>query len=309
MWLIAVALAAPVLTPPLAGVEDVDWTYAFGFDHAPADGELRDWRGQRRTYDNHEGIDFAIHGYPAMVAGVPVIAPCDGVVLGVRDDHRDHRSVEPMGKFPTGQDCGNGVGIDAGDGYLVQVCHLLEGSIVVRAGDRITRGQTLALVGWTGASEYPHVHLGVAKDGAEVDPMKLPDGSSLWSPQAMPALRPGKILTAGWYPQPPDKLDYQLLPDGAQRIHAASGSAIAAVSMVDVAAGDVILFDLTRPDGKRLVRELTLDKPWATYRQSFGNDRTGPRLLAGAWIARITVFRGEKVLDEVTIATEVTAGR
>ena len=48
MWLLTAALAAPVLTPPLAGVEDVDWTYAFGSDHALADGELRDWRGLRR---------------------------------------------------------------------------------------------------------------------------------------------------------------------------------------------------------------------------------------------------------------------
>lgn len=309
MWLLAAALAAPVLTPPLAGVEDVDWTYAFGFDHAPADGELRDYRGQRRTYDNHEGIDFTIHGYPAMVEGVPVIAPCDGVVVGVRDDHRDHRSVEPIGKFPEGQDCGNGVGIDAGDGFFVQVCHLLQGSIVVRPGDRITRGQTLALVGWTGKSEFPHVHMNVVQEGVDVDAMRLPDGRSLWSTSAMPALRPGKILAAGLYPQLPDKLDYQLLPDGAPRIHPAAGAVIAGVWLIDVAAGDVVRFELTRPDGEVRVHEELMDRPAAGVRREYGRKRTGPSLLPGAWIARITVFRGEDILDEVTVSTEVTAGR
>jgi murein DD-endopeptidase MepM/ murein hydrolase activator NlpD len=43
----------------------------------------------------------------------------------------------------------------------------------VKAGDRVTRGQHLGLVGSTGRSTGPHLHWGVKVDGLYVDPDSL----------------------------------------------------------------------------------------------------------------------------------------
>jgi murein DD-endopeptidase MepM/ murein hydrolase activator NlpD len=41
---------------------------------------------------------------------------------------------------------------------------------IVKEGDRVARGQTIAFVGSTGASTAPHLHFEVKKNGVPVDP-------------------------------------------------------------------------------------------------------------------------------------------
>lgn len=45
--------------------------------------------------------------------------------------------------------------------------------ILVRPGDRVTRGQLVALAGTTGRSTAPHLHFEVRKDGRAVDPLQF----------------------------------------------------------------------------------------------------------------------------------------
>jgi hypothetical protein len=83
----------------------------------------------------------------------PVLAQADGVVVQVRDDQPD---------LPPGQagafDGANYVTVHYGGGILGDYAHLQQGSAKVKAGDKVTVGQTLALVGNSGASGYPHLH-------------------------------------------------------------------------------------------------------------------------------------------------------
>ena len=63
-------------------------------------------------------------------------------------------------------------------GWMVQIdhgygIHTLYGHCarnLVKKGDRVTRGQTVALVGSTGKSSAPHLHFEVRKNGVPVDP-------------------------------------------------------------------------------------------------------------------------------------------
>ena len=54
---------------------------------------------------------------------------------------------------------GNHVMIETRDGVVVAVCHLQQGSVGVRPGQRVRVGETLGRCGNSGNSTEPHVHL------------------------------------------------------------------------------------------------------------------------------------------------------
>jgi hypothetical protein len=84
------------------------------------------------------------HGF-----GADVLASADGVVVRARDHFADNRV---MGR---GKDT-NTVIVQHGGVYSEYV-HLQRGSLRVREGDHVTRGQVLARVGNSGC-ETPHLH-------------------------------------------------------------------------------------------------------------------------------------------------------
>lgn len=60
------------------------------------------------------------------------------------------------------------VEINHGNGYTTRYAHCK--SVLVRVGDRITKGQDVALVGSSGRSTGPHLHFEVLRDGKSVNP-------------------------------------------------------------------------------------------------------------------------------------------
>jgi hypothetical protein len=72
---------------------------------------------------------------------------------------------------------GNHVIIDIGGGYYAFYAHLRPGSIRVRVGDQVQRGQVVGLVGNSGNSTEPHLHFhvsdGTSPLGSEGIPYRL----------------------------------------------------------------------------------------------------------------------------------------
>jgi hypothetical protein len=105
-----------------------------------------------------------------MREGVPVLASAAGRVLRIRDGVPD-LSVRERGEAAVGQEqCGNGVVIGHANGWETQYCHLRSGSVRVRPGAHVRAGAMVGLVGLSGNTEFPHVHLTVRKDRQIVDP-------------------------------------------------------------------------------------------------------------------------------------------
>jgi murein DD-endopeptidase MepM/ murein hydrolase activator NlpD len=96
----------------------------------------------------HEGLDIAAN------TGTPVIATADGIVTRVG--------------YSTGY--GKEVVIDHGYGYRTIFGH--NSKILVKSGQRIKRGDRVALVGNTGQSTGPHLHYELRMNGVPIDPRK-----------------------------------------------------------------------------------------------------------------------------------------
>jgi murein DD-endopeptidase MepM/ murein hydrolase activator NlpD len=99
-------------------------------------------------HEHHKGIDIAGK------EGSRILAVADGIVTW------------------SGERTGYGklVEINHGNGYVTRYGHNRQQ--LVKAGDTIRRGQAIALMGSTGRSTGPHVHIEVMHNGKQVNPGK-----------------------------------------------------------------------------------------------------------------------------------------
>ncbi len=66
---------------------------------------------------------------------------------------------------------GNYVMIDHGGGYVTLYAH--NSRLLVKVGDKVTKGQVIAKAGSTGSSTAPHCHFTMYKSGVVIDPMQF----------------------------------------------------------------------------------------------------------------------------------------
>lgn len=250
----------------------------------------KDYRCGSQTYQDHGGIDIRLHDMEAQAAGVNVLAAASGRVARLRDGVADI-SVKAPGAPPlAGQDCGNGVVIDHGDGWETQYCHLARGSVMVKQGDQVGAGQPIARIGLSGNTEYPHLHLTVRKAGLMVDPF-APDmatgacavggaGDGLWTPQAAKVMvyKPGALLNAGFAAAPLTMETIEAGHINAPMLHAPM--LVAYVRAINLQGGDIQKLVIKTPDGAVLTEatQPALERAKAQY-MFF----TGKRTPAGGW--------------------------
>lgn len=109
----------------------------FGYRVSPFTG--------RREF--HRGLDIATR------AGVPIIAPADGIVT-----YSGRKGL-----------MGNMITLEHGFGMITRYGHIQK--LIKKKGERVKRGETIALVGNTGRSTGPHLHYEVRLNGVAVNPM------------------------------------------------------------------------------------------------------------------------------------------
>jgi murein DD-endopeptidase MepM/ murein hydrolase activator NlpD len=98
----------------------------------------------------HRGVDY---GAPT---GAPVVAVAGGSVVSASYDNANGRMVR----------------LRHASGYDSYYLHLSAFASGIRRGVRVAQGQTIGLVGSTGLATGPHLHYGLQKNGAWVDPLR-----------------------------------------------------------------------------------------------------------------------------------------
>ena len=133
------------------GTNSAGWRQAFVW---PVKGRISGRFGSQRIYQGvpgayHSGLDIA----PG--AGVPYVAPADGVVTLAAS--------KPFSLE------GNLLIIDHGMGLNSAFLH--SSRLAVKEGDRVRQGQLLGYVGATGRASGPHLHWSLKWKDARLDPL------------------------------------------------------------------------------------------------------------------------------------------
>jgi hypothetical protein len=90
---------------------------------------------------------------------VPILASAAGTVVAALDGFANTTALpNPPKPPPINETVGNHVIVKVADGVYVLYAHMDPGSVAVRVGDQVTRGQQLGLIGSSGNSTTPHLH-------------------------------------------------------------------------------------------------------------------------------------------------------
>lgn len=89
-----------------------------------------------------------------------VYCPCDGTIAAIKGDIKDNEEGSMDVKPEEGS--GNYVNIHCRGGFYVFIPHLQQHSILVSEGMKVKKGTPLGLVGISGFSQEPHLHLQAA---------------------------------------------------------------------------------------------------------------------------------------------------
>jgi len=234
------------------------------------------------------------------------LASAPGTVRGMHDDMTDVLQGTPGAPDVSDRECGNGVVVSHIGGWETQYCHMKQGSVTVQTGQSVATGQLLGQVGLSGATQFPHVHLSVRKDGAIVDPF-APDalntcgpasGKSLWNTPV--AFAPGGLIAAGFSDAVPD---YDAIKAGTAGQTAMPRTAPALVVWGFAFAsrsGDSMTLTIRGPRGEVFSDTHTLDRNQAQLFRA-GGKRTPPRgWPAGDYKGTVELRRGGDLLDVKT---------
>lgn len=120
----------------------------------PIEGRITSYFGKRQDpingqQKNHSGLDIAAP------RGTPIEAAAAGKVIfsGWRGGY------------------GNQVVVEQADGKQISYAHAEQ--LLVKVGDRVQAGQTIATVGSTGRSTGPHLHFEIRENGRPVNPLPM----------------------------------------------------------------------------------------------------------------------------------------
>jgi murein DD-endopeptidase MepM/ murein hydrolase activator NlpD len=117
---------------------------------------------QRHAYDFviwKDGATFAGDGTANTdyyVYGQTILSPADGEIITLANDLPESL---PQVETDTVNLLGNHVVIQVAEDAYLFICHMQPGSILVEVGDTVAAGQPIGLVGNSGNTSEPHIHI------------------------------------------------------------------------------------------------------------------------------------------------------
>lgn len=165
--------AAAVLFATALSVQGQDYRLPFdGRWFVMQGGDTRNVNEHMTVRAQWFGIDFAKVGGPSQREltratppkiedfyswGEAVLSPTDGEIIAAVDALPDN----PLGRKDANNPAGNHVVIKAAPARFVFLAHMQRGTIAVKVGQLVKRGQVLGKCGNSGNSDFPHIHMHV----------------------------------------------------------------------------------------------------------------------------------------------------
>lgn len=267
---------------------------------------VKDYNCGRASYDTHKGVDIAIIDSNKMREGVPVYASAGGTVKGTRNNMRDVDFKLIGGRDGVkGKECGNGVLLDHGDGWTTQYCHMLEGSVLVKNGEKVDAGRQIGLIGMSGLTEFPHLHLQVKQNETVIDPFIGLERDSecglgkkpLWSTDALLSMlyQPTAIYNSGFSSTTPNERIAREGLYGDEVLLPQSPVIALWTDMFWTQPGDKLSFVITGPQGQTLVsHNSTLRGSKAREFAFAGIKRRSAPWPSGTYTGEIRLYRPHK---------------
>jgi Peptidase family M23 len=145
------------------------------------------------------------------VYGKPVLAVADAKVVTARDGLPDNvaghfEAFHPAVTITMDTADGNSITLDLGGGQYAHYFHLQPGSLRVKMGDYVHRGELLARVGASGDAREPHLHFEVttspkllAGEGVPylIDHFRLRSEDGTWLPRTHESVLDGMLIDFG----------------------------------------------------------------------------------------------------------------
>lgn len=139
-----------------------------------------------------------------------VLAVADGIVRDSRDGQPDGQPFaahpEPTDLTPRGL-YGNYVILEIAPGIFAHYAHLRPGSVRVRTGDRVHRGDVIAHLGDSGNSGVPHLHFHISNKPSFADSEGLPYRISHFTLEGKAGKEIVLSPTSTWRPHPVKEQD------------------------------------------------------------------------------------------------------
>ncbi len=123
----------------------MQWAFAWDF-------EITDKEGKKYRGSGQDTKDYYCYGKP-------ILASAPGWVANYIDGIEDN----PIGQINTRENWGNFLVINHGYGLYSMYCHIKKGTIKVKNGQWIAKGEKIGLVGNSGRSAVPHLHFNIQR--------------------------------------------------------------------------------------------------------------------------------------------------
>ena len=172
-------IAPPLRGGPWVAIHNAAWprghrrVFYTVAGHARLPGRFAvDWvklDGTGRMTKGDPDIAAQTYGY-----GEDVLAVADATVAAVRDGMDEPVRISQRTTHQPDEDAGNYVALKLPDGRFAFYEHLKKGSIRVAVGDKVTTGEVIGALGFSGESTGPHLHFHVANANSPLDAEGLP---------------------------------------------------------------------------------------------------------------------------------------
>ncbi|WP_292264986.1 M23 family metallopeptidase [Marivita sp.] len=257
-----------------------------------------DYRCGLKTRDGHSGTDFALLSFEQMETGVRVIAVADGRVEAIRNTRPDQPYVP--GTDLNGEECGNAVRINHGNGYQSVYCHMKLGSVRVTPGQRVVQGQLLGEVGLSGLTNYPHLHLTITQGSEIVDPFAPSQANACSEPFEnlwldTPPYADAGLFTVGISDSVPD-LDAVQTGIARRTVLSPTDTMVLYAHIFQGNTHDRIELTMTGPEGDVFDHSATLDQDQAQSMRAYGRRAPDTGWPKGDYRGYARLVRGNTIL-------------